>query len=305
MAFGSKAGSLQKLKKNLARGKGGFIKRITPDGVIVRFLQEPENWLNYAEHYDGESYVLCSNQDDCEGCLERHKKTHRYLAPAIDRTDNNRVVSLKLPVTLTNQLVNRYEKWGTVTDRDYELSSSGSGKDTTYVVDYQPPTKMNLAKYDVPDLEEVLERAWEDSTGRTLDEVKVPKVTKKPKTRGPVAASKETKPKKKKPKTKGVVSSPAVVEKSKAKAASKLADAPKKKDSQKKATPPPEPDFSAPDDDDDDDTYTEADLKKMALGGLRAVANSFGIDPKGLNKSQLVAAIMDSGDPVEEDKPPF
>lgn len=55
MAFGQKVGSIKDLKQSLKKGTGTFIKYIPKekDGTItVRFLDEPDEWVQYREVFD-------------------------------------------------------------------------------------------------------------------------------------------------------------------------------------------------------------------------------------------------------------
>lgn len=167
MAFGSKVGSITDLKKSLEKGKGTFIQYIPKNGGITgRFLEEPEEWVSFQEVFDQvkrKSYPVPDegmpgypNPDD--------RVSTRYLANFV-RAEDDRVIPIQLPKDLANQLVVRYEKYGTVTDRDYELFRSGEGLDTVYGCTPESPTPMKLDKYKPLDLEKVLEDAYESVWG--------------------------------------------------------------------------------------------------------------------------------------------
>lgn len=174
MAFGQKTGSLKNLKKSLAKGGGkGFIKYIPKNGSMnVRFIQEPEEWVNYLEHYDTtlrKSYP-CSGEQACPGCRSDERKSSRYLANAVDLDNDNRVIPLQMPKDLANRLVVKYEKWGTIIDRDIELSRSGEGLDTVYDLDASVPDRKRIDKYQPVDLLKVLEDAYNNVFGPDDDD---------------------------------------------------------------------------------------------------------------------------------------
>ena len=161
---GGKTGSIKALKDQTKRGDGGaFLKRISADGVVVRFMEEPTEWYRYLEHFDPETNTSYPCQEDeCPGCanLER-KPTTRFLANAVD-VNESRVVPIILPKSVAQELVRYYEKYNTLTDRDYELSREGSGLDTVYHADPESPHKFNLGKYESLDLESLLNSQLED-----------------------------------------------------------------------------------------------------------------------------------------------
>lgn len=315
MAFGQKSGSLRNLKKTLAKGGGkGFIKFIPKNGSMnVRFIQEPEEWVNYAEHYDevAKASFPCTMENDCPGCRSDSRKSYRYLCNVVDRDDKDRVIALQLPKDLANRLVIKYEKWGTITDRDIELSRSGEKLDTVYDLDASQPDRKNISGFQPQDLEKVLEEAFNKVFGED-DEEDEPVV--EVRTRKKSAASTVAK------------------RTSKAAAVDEDSDEDTEEDEEpeeevkpakkaaKKATKkaaPPEPEFEEDDEDEDEpeedepdedeedgEGYDEETLLALPLGALRAVARDFGVDPRGKAKADIVAEIMEAGDEVGED-PPF
>jgi len=153
--------SMAGLKASLKKGGGSqYLSRVPADASItVRFLTEPEDWYGYYEHYDPvRKFYPCS--DDCPGCTEGERPSGRYLSNALDVAEG-KVIPLVLPKSMVSSLVKKHEKYGTMLDRDYELSRSGNGLDTEYDVTPEAPTKMNLTRYDLIDLEELLESQLE------------------------------------------------------------------------------------------------------------------------------------------------
>lgn len=157
--------SMAGLKASLKKGGGSqYLSRVPADASItVRFLTEPEDWYGYYEHYDAvRKFYPCS--DDCPGCTEGDRPSGRYLSNALDVAEG-KVIPLVLPKSMVSSLVKKHEKYGTMLDRDYELSRSGNGLDTEYDVTPEAPTKMNLTRYDLIDLEELLESQLEMAEG--------------------------------------------------------------------------------------------------------------------------------------------
>lgn len=171
--FGKQMNSIKELKKNLKKGSSkGFINFIPKNGSItVRFLEEPERWVNYIEVYDQtirKGYPL-PDDETMPGFDPDLRRSSRYVANALD-INNDRVIALQMPKDLVNQLVRYYEKYDTITDRDYELMRDGEGFDTTYAAAPEEKVKRQVAKYDLKDLEEVLEAAYNDVWGEGDDD---------------------------------------------------------------------------------------------------------------------------------------
>lgn len=306
MAIGQKMGSIQKLKKSLAKGasNSAWIKYIPKNSsMTVRFIQEPEEWVNYAEHWDQgmrKSYP-CTGENTCPGCMNGSRKSYRYLANAVDVDNPERVIPLQLPKDLANRLVVRYERNGTMIDRDYELSRSGEGTDTVYDLESGPVSKRNLNKYTPLDLLKVLQDAYDEVFGPDAAE-DAPED--EPEDEEFLHSNPRPRPKK-------------TLRKSAATAALEEDDeddeepAPKKKGKKgKKGKKSPEPVEVATDEDDEDDEDDEADeydsetLANMPLGALRALArSSFGIDTRGKSQMDLIEEIMSTGEPVDDDGP--
>lgn len=174
-------GSMSDLKKSLKRGGGGAsgkIGFIPEDPITVRFLSEPETWVGYYEHYNGPNadprYSPCVNDSSPGGCdyepYQGNKPAFRYLANAYI-VDSSKVQALKMPKSLVEQLVTFASKWGTILDRDYELSRSGSGMDTSYSAIPEDKHPINIKRFrkDMMDLEELLEN-WADEQDGADDE---------------------------------------------------------------------------------------------------------------------------------------
>lgn len=288
MPIGTKVGNIKNLKDSLKRGSGGsFIKYIPKDSSLtVRFLEDPENWVNYWEHFDStlrKSYPCID--DNCPGCATGENKSSRYLANAVD-VDNDRVIPLQLPKTLVSSLVALYERMDTLLDRDFELVRSGEGLDTTYNVVPEAPLKRKLTKYQLHDLQQILDESFQSVFGAAPEEAEVPKK--------------------------------AVMPRKKSKAA-KIADPvftpddDEDEDVEEDVDPDVDEDEAVDvavetpmveavdvdeDVDDDGDFFSEDDLNEKTLGELRAIAKDYGIPTKGLNRVQIIEAILT---PEEDD----
>lgn len=155
----------------MKRGGGvGGLKRIPADEPMrVRFLQEPDEWFEFFEHYDerNKTYAVCT--DDCDYCADDIRAQKRVLASVVV-IDENKVEPLAMPSSLVNRLLTRYDKYLTMTDRNYELIRTGKGLDTEYDVDVEAPTRMKLSRYEVLDAAAVLEALAPDDDDEDEEE---------------------------------------------------------------------------------------------------------------------------------------
>lgn len=163
-------GSIKAMKKSLKKSGQANIKTIPgEDSLTVRFLEEPDKWHGYYEHWLSSGPIPCTT-DECEGCdsddEEERRKSFRYLANAYI-VDDQKVWALKMPKTLVEMLMAFYTRYkGTILDRDYELSRTGSGINSTkYMAVPDERSKMNLERFDKKkfDLHEVLSQMVNDA----------------------------------------------------------------------------------------------------------------------------------------------
>lgn len=157
-----KAGSIKSLKASLKRGgAGSFIKNVPKDaGITVRFLHEPEEWVKYREYYSENTeprFFPDVEGMDPDFVADLDKPATRYLACAVD-VEENQVIPIKMPKSLVESLMKKYDKFGTILDRDYELVKDGEGFDTSYEAIPEAPKRRNMSKFEVLDLLDVLEQ---------------------------------------------------------------------------------------------------------------------------------------------------
>jgi hypothetical protein len=159
------AESIDALRRSASGGgRGGrsaqlFLKN--DSSIKVRFLQEPTQFMEYLEHYDAEKKAFVPAIDNDP--LDQHpdekvrKVGKRWLANILNIEDG-KVHIVKLNQDQLNRLLTRYQKYGTLLDRNYELIRMGSGRDSKYDIDNDDPTQMDLSRYQdrLHDLEEFL-----------------------------------------------------------------------------------------------------------------------------------------------------
>lgn len=159
-------GTVEKLKRHLASGGGGggkykmlFLK--SDEAVKVRLLQDPDQFMVYFEHYDGEKKAFVpaiENDPLATHPNDRIKRASERFLVNVLNMDNGQVQLLKMNKELSNRFMMRFSKNGTLLDRHYEIMRTGSGLDTTYEIEAGQPTDLDLSQFKnkIIDMEEYL-----------------------------------------------------------------------------------------------------------------------------------------------------
>lgn len=155
---GGKVKSIKALKTSLKKGSSGsYLARVGEDGRIVRFMTEPDEFIEYFEYYDEtENSYFPEVEGVTPNLREGQRSSKRFLASAVDVSEG-KVIPLVLPATVMTSLLKKYDKYATLTDRDYEITKEGTGKQTVYDVTPEPPTRMKMDRYEEIDLMKMLE----------------------------------------------------------------------------------------------------------------------------------------------------
>lgn len=136
-------------------GSNNALRRLKAEETVkVRFLQEPEDWHEAWYHYVDGKFSWCSQVRSCSGCSVGNRARKIVLANAVimhsDRDgEAGKVVVMQMPTTLADQVLKRHERFGTVLDRDYDLSREGATQnDTKYSVDYDEKKRRDLSRWE-------------------------------------------------------------------------------------------------------------------------------------------------------------
>lgn len=158
---------------NDTRGSGSAYMKYFKDGdTVIRLLDEPSAWLYWWDHFDpsGFSYPCTNERDTCPGCTspsEKVKRASRKISFHVLEGDFINVY--KVPPVLADKFKLRFERTGTVTDRDYMVTryktGSGDKKKTEYDLEASPPDHKDLSKYELQDMEEMLAQQYDEIWG--------------------------------------------------------------------------------------------------------------------------------------------
>lgn len=167
VAFGTK-----KKDAAVSSGNGIWLRNFQRGETTVRFIDEPEDWIVFKEHYNSDKHWFpCSSEVTCPGCSsddeQQRRKSTKY-ATNLYLVKSGEVRPFKIPISLANALERRAERnGGTICNRDYAILKSGSGLETSYDVDQE-------AKYDLDakplraqahNIEDILQERWKEVVG--------------------------------------------------------------------------------------------------------------------------------------------
>jgi hypothetical protein len=156
------SGGTSKIKQKGNGGDGRFFYRVQEGTTLVRFMAEPSEWVKFREHYDDVRKFFPCTTDDCPGCAEKRGASERYLSNVV-LVDDSKVVVLLMPKTLASRIVNRWERWGTIVDRDIAIIRTGTTKDDTeYDAEGETPRAMKMDRFTPIDVWEMLEAQIDD-----------------------------------------------------------------------------------------------------------------------------------------------
>lgn len=129
----------------------------------VRFLHEPFGktpWVEYYEHYvpggggGNGAYVPCIENCRLDGDIRAGR---RWYVNVWDR-DSKQVRLLKLTGAMVENLIIKYERRGTILDRDYSITRTGEGTDTKYHIEAEEKERFDQRNIKLIDIEGYLDQ---------------------------------------------------------------------------------------------------------------------------------------------------
>lgn len=145
-------GDLDEARARNKGGEGGYALVVKADSELcIRFLDEPDEWVEFYQHYmeEAEPRAFPCNDGDCVGCDAGNKPSKKWAARVIDVTEG-KVRVFVMVRTVWDLLLGRrcFIKYKTILDRNYTIMRTGSTKnDTSYDVDPEDASRINLKKY--------------------------------------------------------------------------------------------------------------------------------------------------------------
>lgn len=146
----------------------------------VRFLQELDNGYEFQFHNDWDTHVfeLCKDPEEhenCKLCNERIAIQENFVWSVWDY-DSNSVKLLQFKasgVSPIPALIEMYEEYGTILDRDYKIKKVGQGQGSSFSVtplDKERFTNKKAKALSKVKVKEILKKAWTSTSVENVDE---------------------------------------------------------------------------------------------------------------------------------------
>jgi len=156
-------------------GSSDYLRYFKGAETTFRLLQEPNEWIDYWEHFNPNGYPFPCTRDrkTCPGCTSNNDKMKKASKKiAVQVLEGEWVNAYKLPKTVADKLANRANRIGTVTDRDYTVfklqtkNADGSTK-TDYDVEGGDKIPVDIAalKPKFKDVETILGSMYDQAWG--------------------------------------------------------------------------------------------------------------------------------------------
>lgn len=156
-------------------GTSDYLRYFKNAETTFRVLQEPDEWVDYWEHFNPNGYPFPCTRDrkTCPGCTsnnEKMKKAQKRVAVQV--LEGEYVNAYKLPKTVADKLYNRANRVGTISDRDYTIyklqskNADGSTK-TEYDVEGgdKVPVDTGALREKFRDIEAILTNMYNEAWG--------------------------------------------------------------------------------------------------------------------------------------------
>lgn len=170
MRFGKSAEEAE--KETPRNSGGGWMKYPKAGETVVRILDEPDKWIYYWEHFNPNGFSFPCNSDDranCHGCQSDDPKMQKASRKvAMNCFDGEYTNVWKFPKkSVADRLKSRWERNGTITDRDYLIRQVKDANSTDYDVEGLDKEPMDLSQFAefLTDPEVLLEEAYEEAWG--------------------------------------------------------------------------------------------------------------------------------------------
>lgn len=146
----------------------------------VRFLQELDNGYEFQFHNDWDTHVfeLCKDPEEhenCKLCNEGIAIQENFVWSVWDY-DSSSVKLLQFKasgVSPIPALIEMYEEYGTILDRDYKIKKVGQGQGSSFSVtplDKERFTNKKAKALSKVKVKEILEKAWTSTSVENVDE---------------------------------------------------------------------------------------------------------------------------------------
>ena len=136
----------------------------------IRFIQDLDDgmMIQFHNNWDPSIFAPChdpEDHEDCKYCKEGIALQDNYFWSVWDYDSNSvKLVQFKAyGISIIPSLIEMYETFGTITDRDYKIKKVGSGQGSSFVVTPLDKERFNNKKakpFNEKQVHEILEKAY-------------------------------------------------------------------------------------------------------------------------------------------------
>lgn len=164
MAF-ERYGSKEAFAAALTGGVVSQFRSVPKEGFTIRILEEPERWIDFYQHWNDKRPYVCTRKHtgSCVFCDEGISARRIFITNAVVIDEGETFVA-SLNKTVVEQLVNFYNKYGSLRDRDYTITKTGMGINTKYFVVPEDKDPLDLDNFQLVDTVELLTEEAEKTT---------------------------------------------------------------------------------------------------------------------------------------------
>jgi len=170
----------------IMEGSGRYLRNFKDGDTVIRFIEEPDDWIVFREHFTVErkSFPCTEDRDSCPGCtsdIESEQRATRKYGTNLWLVKSDLVLPFRIPMSLAKRVFSRAERnEGVITNRDYVVMKSGKGMDTEYDIESDERYNVNLKDLlsKALDIQEILSESYDEIHGEKEDSPIVKAATK-------------------------------------------------------------------------------------------------------------------------------
>lgn len=143
--------------------KNSMVQLKLKDGqsVTVRILVPASELISVYEHvkeYGGQWHTItCLGKKNCPVCQSGDRARFVVYLPVVVREEDNKVMIFKATKRTATALIGLVEEYGDLTKRDFKIVRQGANMNTIYQFFPKDPVEEDLSKYELPDIEAMVE----------------------------------------------------------------------------------------------------------------------------------------------------
>lgn len=161
----------------ISDGTGNYLRNFKDGDTVIRFIDEPDEWIVFREHYttDRRSFPCTEDRDTCPGCtsdIESVQRASRKYGTNVWLVKSDLVLPFRIPMSLAKRVFSRAERNdGTITNRDYVIMKSGKGMDTEYDLEAEDKYTVDLdaLRAKALNVQEILAESYDEIWGDGKD----------------------------------------------------------------------------------------------------------------------------------------